>query len=248
VGKGAQNREGAANLFGCARRAHAFFSQLAPFSDAWARRRQMVFIASRAVGGAFAHPTNDRNVPRRTLVLLDRPIETKDLILRSLAANDAQGPYAAWMHDEEVTRFLEVRFSPPDEAALEAFIVEMNGSQDNLLLGLFARAQPQRHIGNIKLGPIDKRHKAAAIGIAIGAKDCWGRGFATQAVAALSDYAFDVLGLERLEAGFYADNEASQRAFRRAGFVLEGRRHGGRLLNGVRTDEILMGRVRRSQS
>jgi [ribosomal protein S5]-alanine N-acetyltransferase len=179
-------------------------------------------------------------------VLTEKPITTKDLILRSLGAAHANGPYADWMRDPEVTRFLEVRFSPPDEAALEAFIVEMNGSQDNLLLGLFPRAAPQRHIGNIKLGPIDKRHKAAPIGIAIGAKDCWGRGFATQAVGALSDYAFDVLGLERLEAGFYADNEASQHAFRRAGFVLEGRRHGGRLLNGVRTDEILMSRLRSS--
>jgi RimJ/RimL family protein N-acetyltransferase len=175
---------------------------------------------------------------------MENPITTKDLILRSLDAGDATGPYVDWMRDPEVTRFLEVRLSPPDEAALETFIVKMNGSQDNLLLGLFLREMPQRHIGNIKLGPIDERHKAASIGIAIGAKDCWGRGFATQAVAALSDYAFDALGLERLEAGFYADNEASQRAFQRAGFVLEGLRRGGRLFNGVRTDEILMGRVR----
>jgi [ribosomal protein S5]-alanine N-acetyltransferase len=175
------------------------------------------------------------------------PIETKGLILRSLDGGHAHGPYADWMRDPEVTRFLEVRFAPPDEAALAAFIARMNDSDDNLLLGLFPGAEPQRHIGNIKLGPIDERHKAAPIGIAIGVKECWGRGFATQAVAAMSEYAFDVLGLERLEAGFYAGNEASQRAFTRAGFVEEGRRRGGRLLDGVRTDEILMGRLRNSQ-
>jgi ribosomal-protein-alanine N-acetyltransferase len=177
-------------------------------------------------------------------VLIKVPIETKDLILRSLTPDHARGPYAYWMQDEQVTRFLEVRFAPPDATALAAFILRMNESEDNLLLGLFPRHEPQRHIGNIKLGPIDTRHKAAAIGIAIGAKDCWGRGFASQAVAALSDYAFDVLGLERVEAGFYAENEASQRAFQRAGFVHEGRRRGARLLNEVRTDEILMGRLR----
>jgi RimJ/RimL family protein N-acetyltransferase len=172
------------------------------------------------------------------------PIITKDLILRSLDVAHAHGAYAQWMLDPEVTRFLEVRFAPPDAAGLEAFIAKMNGSEDDLLLGLFPRTKPQRHIGNIKLGPINQRHRSAPIGIAIGAKDCWGRGFATQAVTALSDYAFDALGLERLEAGFYADNEASQRVFRHAGFVLEGRRRGGRLLNGIRTDEILMGRLR----
>ena len=67
------------------------------------------------------------------------PIETDDLILRSLDVGYAHGPYAAWMRDAEVTRFLEVRFAPPDEVALAAFIVRMNGSDDNLLLGLFPR-------------------------------------------------------------------------------------------------------------
>jgi RimJ/RimL family protein N-acetyltransferase len=177
-------------------------------------------------------------------VLLAAPIETRDLILRSLDAGHAHGPYASWMRDPEVTRHLEVRFARPDEAALEDFIAKMNGSGDNLLLGIFPRTQPQRHIGNIKLGPLDKRHQAAAIGIAIGAKDCWGRGYATQAVAAISAYAFEVLGLDRLEAGFYAGNEASQRAFRRAGFVEEGRRRGARICDGIRVDEVLMGRLR----
>jgi len=177
-------------------------------------------------------------------VLLDTPIATRDLILRSLDAGHAHGPYPSWMRDPEVTRYLEVRFAPPDEAALAAFIAAMNGSDDNLLLGLFPRAEPHRHIGNIKLGPIDKRHNAAPIGIAIGVKDCWGRGFATQAVAAVSDYAFAKLGLNRLDAGFYSDNEASQRAFQRAGFIEEGCRRGARLLDGVRTDEILMGQLR----
>jgi ribosomal-protein-alanine N-acetyltransferase len=177
-------------------------------------------------------------------VRLDAPLETSDLILRCIDKDRAHGPYAKWMQDPEVIRFLELRFAPPDAAALEAFIVGMNQSVDNLLLGLFPKAQPARHIGNIKLGPIDTRHKAAAIGILIGAKDCWGKGFARQAVAALSNYAFQVLALDRLDAGFYAENQASQRAFQRAGFVEEGRRRGGRILDGIRTDEILMGRLR----
>ena len=88
----------------------------------------------------------------------------------------ANGPYAAWMADEDVTRYLEVRFAPPDAAALELFIKRMNDSTDNLLLGLFLSADPGRHIGNIKLGSIDSRHAIAAIGVLIGAKDYSGQG------------------------------------------------------------------------
>ena len=176
-------------------------------------------------------------------MLLGKSIETADLILRSLDTRLALGSYAAWMRDPAVTRYLEVRFAPPDESALAAFIERMNASDDSLLLGIFPRAEAHRHVGNIKLGPIDRRHKSAALGIALGERECWGRGFATQAIAAVSAHAFATLGLERLEAGFYADNVASQRAFLRAGFVEEGRRLGARLCEGARTDEVLMGRL-----
>lgn len=177
-------------------------------------------------------------------MLLKTPIETKELILRSLDPSAAHGPYAAWIRNPEVTRYLEVRFAAPDERALEAYVERMNSSEDNLLLGLFPKAEPQQHIGNVKLGPVDRRHGVAAIGIMIGATEFWGRGLAGQAVAATSDYAFGVLGLARVEASFYAANLSSQRAFRRAGFVEEGRRRGARLCDSVRTDEVLMGRLR----
>ncbi len=171
-------------------------------------------------------------------------LRTRDLILRSLETSDAHGPYAAWMLDEEVTRYLEVRFAPPDAAALELFIARMNDSIDNLLLGLFPSDDLERHIGNIKLGPIDNRHACAAIGLMIGAREYWGRGLAGQAVAAVAELGFDDFGLERVEAGFYADNVASQRAFKRAGFVEEGRRSGARRFGEARSDEIIMGRLR----
>ncbi len=177
-------------------------------------------------------------------MLLANPIETKDLILRSLDVSHARGPYSEWMRDEDVIRYLEARFAPPDAEALEQYIGRMNDSADNLLLGLFPRTEPQRHIGNIKLGPIDQRHACAAIGIVIGAKEFWGRGLASQAVATLSEYGFRVHGLHRIDAGFYADNVTSQRAYRRAGFVEEGRLSRARRWGDTRTDEILMGRLR----
>jgi [ribosomal protein S5]-alanine N-acetyltransferase len=177
-------------------------------------------------------------------VRLAVPLRTTHLILRSLDVSHARGAYRGWMCDEDVTRYLEVRFAPPDVAALERFIGRMNDSTDNLLLGLFPATDPERHIGNIKLGPIDSRHAVAAIGVLIGAKDFWGRGLAGEAVAAVAELGFSDFGLERVEAGFYAENVASQRAFKRAGFVEEGRRLGARRSGDARTDEIVMGRLR----
>jgi ribosomal-protein-alanine N-acetyltransferase len=177
-------------------------------------------------------------------LLLERPIETAGLVLRSLEPAHARGGYAAWMRDPAVTRYLEVRFAPPDPAGLEVFIATMNASEDNLLLGLFPRAEPRLHIGNIKLGPIDRRHGAAPLGVLIGDRGWRGKRLATQAIAAVCEHAFSALGLQRVEAGFYADNVASQRAFRSAGFADEGRLRAARAFEGARTDEILMARLK----
>lgn len=49
-----------------------------------------------------------------------------------------------------------------------------------------------------------------------------GRGFAPRAVRLLTDWAFDVAGIERLVAGTAPDNTASQRVLEKAGFKREG--------------------------
>lgn len=180
-------------------------------------------------------------------MLMTKSIDTSDLSLRQLEPHDAFGPYSLWMTDEHVTRYLESRFRTWDARSLSAYISEMCRSDDCLLLGIFHLrygVSPDVHIGNVKIGPLNMNHRKATIGVMIGDRGYWGSGFATQAVRAVSDYAFDVLALDRLEASFYADNVASMKAFSRAGFVEEGRLRGGRALGASRSDEVLMGLLR----
>ena len=56
----------------------------------------------------------------------------------------------------------------------------------------------------------------------IGEKDCWGKGLATDAIGLVAQFAFDVLGLYKLNAGTYAGNVGSQKALEKNGFVREG--------------------------
>ena len=172
---------------------------------------------------------------------LDWPLTTERLALRTLEVGDANGPYAAWMHDAEVTRYLEIRFAPPDAEALLAFVDRMNASPADLLLGL-VRHDTGSHIGNIRLGPVDPHHGRAAIGILIGDRSAWGQGFAGEAIAALSDHALHSLGLAKLTAGLYAPNESSRRAFEKAGFHVDSARRAHAVLDGRRVDVIEMAR------
>ncbi|MDC4205803.1 MAG: GNAT family protein [Candidatus Manganitrophus sp.] len=94
------------------------------------------------------------------------------------------------------------------------------------------------------MGPIQWIHRLADIGLLIGEKDCWGKGYATEAIQLVSDYAFNVLNLHKVAAGCYGPNEGSARAFQKAGFVVEGVRKEQFYTNGSYVDDILLGLIR----
>lgn len=73
---------------------------------------------------------------------------------------------------------------------------------------------------------LQTEHDRAELGYWIG-KPHWGRGYASEAAAALVRYGFEVVGLNRIHACHFADNAASGRVLRKIGMRREGclRRH-----------------------
>ncbi len=150
--------------------------------------------------------------------MIIEPLITARLVLKSLSEEDAEGDYSQWLKDQEVVQYLEVRHNLPDLGQLKQFIVGLNKSPDNVFLGIFLK--PDLHIGTIKLGPINWADKIAPLGIMIGDKACWGKGYAVEAIQSLTDYAFNQLELEKIYAGCYKQNVGSFRAFSKVGYRL----------------------------
>jgi RimJ/RimL family protein N-acetyltransferase len=57
------------------------------------------------------------------------------------------------------------------------------------------------------------------------------------------NYAFSVLGLAKVTAGCYGGNEGSRKALLKVGFVEEGLRSAQYLVEGVRQDGVLLGKI-----
>ena len=161
-----------------------------------------------------------------------------------LEPGHASEAYVGWMRDPLVNRYLESRFGEHDLDSIRAFIAAMLESPAYLFLGIRSR-ELGRHVGNIKLGPIDRHHGTGDIGLLVGDREAWGRGLATAAIAGITEIARTQLGLRKLTAGCYASNGGSQRAFEKAGWTIEGRRPAQFLLDGQPEDLVLMGRVLR---
>lgn len=161
--------------------------------------------------------------------------------LTVLTPEDVSDSYVEWLNDPEINRYLESRFVTHDRDGVAAFVASMLASPSSLFLAIRSK-ELGRHVGNIKLGPIDRYHGWGEIGLMVGAREAWGRGVATNAIAVISDIGFKDLGLRKLTAGCYASNKGSQIAFERAGFVVEASRRAHFVSDGVLEDLILLAR------
>lgn len=83
----------------------------------------------------------------------------------------------------------------------------------------------------------------AEIGYWLGVEH-WGKGYATEAVGALSDWGFQFWHLARIQAGVFAGNLASSRVLEKAGYRLEARHAKGVFKDGHFLDEWLFVRLR----
>jgi len=176
--------------------------------------------------------------------MITNDLVTERFVLACLDVGDVTETYRSWMLDPEVTRNLETRSLEHSIESLAAYVTAMRSSSHSYFFGIFSR-DDRTHIGNIKLGPIKPQHQSAAIGLMVGDPTMWGKGVATEVIAAVTDWAFGTLAMEKLTAGSYAVNGGSVRAFQRCGYAIEGiQRSQVRQLDGTRGDVVLLGRTR----
>jgi RimJ/RimL family protein N-acetyltransferase len=138
---------------------------------------------------------------------------------------------------------------PPIPQSLERLEAEYDenlkkGSRDSTN---FAIEADGKFIGQCGLYGFDDFRGVAHrcdLGIAIGDKEYWGRGYGREAVSLLIDYAFTHWNMQRVGLQVMATNERAMRSYRAVGFIEEGRlrRHGWS--NGKYVDSICMSILR----
>ncbi len=89
---------------------------------------------------------------------------------------------------------------------------------DRATFGIFDTTHSQEvYIGTIEL--YDIKRTEATLGIIIGERSHWSKGFGPEAIRALLAYAFEDLCLERVTLSTFEDNPRAQSAFKKVGFV-----------------------------
>ena len=161
-----------------------------------------------------------------------RPIEELDLPL-----------FIRWLNDPDVRYWLSMADGP--EFTLESeqeWYEEMRADPWRLVWCI--ETEDGQPIGNLGLHGIEETHGRATLGIAIGEKDFWGRGYGTEAIRQVLRYAFTELGLRRITLGTDEDNARGIRCYEKCGFVREGLLRGHRLRHGEPVNEVVMAVLR----
>lgn len=141
--------------------------------------------------------------------------------LRAVTEADLEGDYFQWMNDFEVTRYMEGGRYPNTPAQMRAYWETAQADHGNVFLAICDKSN-NRHIGNIALHHIHPIHRRAELGMMIGDKTYWGKGYATEAVFLTVDYGFRRLNLRSIFLGVVESNQAAVRVYEKVGFRIEG--------------------------
>ena len=163
-------------------------------------------------------------------------LKGKRVTLRSIERSDIP-TFVRWFNDRAVTRFL-ARQQPMSLAEEERWFEHRLENPEGFIFGI--AAEDGALVGNIGLHQINWKDRHAMLGIVIGEKEYWGRGYGTDAISTMLRFAFNEQNLHRVWLYVYPENERALRCYERCGFQIEGREREGRFQDGDYRDNIRM--------
>ena len=127
-----------------------------------------------------------------------------------------------WLNDPEVYKYLMVGHTPISEEDERRYYERHTNTGDERDFEIHV-AEDGRYIGNIGIKGIHLVHRRVEMGVAIGSKHEWGKGYGFDAIVTMLRYAFDTLGLHSVKIRAHQDNTRALDLYRRVGFVDVGR-------------------------
>lgn len=164
------------------------------------------------------------------------------IILREYRKEDL--PYMRrWVNDPETTQFLSnnIFLYPHTMSTTESFLNSMIDGSSGMKGFIIAHKDSEEYIGQIDLIKIDWINRIGTIGIVIGNPDKLGKGYGTEAIKLIQEFAFNKLNLHKLDLEVRENNERAIRCYIKCGFVIEGRIRQNCFIDGKYTDTLFMG-------
>lgn len=151
-----------------------------------------------------------------------------------------------WQHDSEYVRLMSSNvLSLSSQKKLKDWMekrIESGFEPERYYFSVRTLAE-DKLIGFFSLY-VELIHSNAWVGIGIGDRDFWSKGYGTDMMRVCLRYAFEELGMQRVSLGLHGYNARALHSYEKAGFKLEGASRQDVLKEGRRTDTLWMGILR----
>ena len=166
--------------------------------------------------------------------------------LSALDAEELSKAFARWGRDSEFKRLLDSNaiHLNSQKASQKWLEKEIEDQKSNQHWFSIRTLDGDKLLGDIDLFVHNWSGRDAFVGLGIGERDFWGKGYGTDVMRVILRYAFTEVNVRRVTLTVFEYNPRAIRSYEKAGFRHEGRLRG--LLNreGKRWDELFMGILR----
>lgn len=145
-------------------------------------------------------------------------LQTKRLSLEPLSKHFLSQVYVNWLNDKLVNQFL-VSGGDYTLKKLSKYLEEVE--QNPKYFWAIKLKGTNKHIGNIKIDPIDLNELSGEYGIMIGDRSIWGKGIAKEASEIVLAFCFETLHLKKISLGVHKNNLKAIRLYEKLGFTFE---------------------------
>ena len=166
-----------------------------------------------------------------------------------LAVDDPQvlaEAYSRWMRDSEFSRLSDADPARmySGKAVKEWIEKQLEEHQHDGFSFSIRTTADDRLIGDVELDGVSWSHGETFVGIGIGEREFWGKGYGTEAMNLVLRFAFIELNLQRVSLNEFSYNPRGIRSYEKVGFVHEGRQRQVLRRDGQRYDLVFMGILR----
>lgn len=160
--------------------------------------------------------------------------------LRAIERDDLPR-FTSWLNDADVRRNLLVYYpiSMPQEENWFDSILKESVDEQPLCIDVKS-GRSWEHAGNISFMRFNQHDRSAEIGIFIGRKDFWNKGYGCEAMRLMVAHGFNNINLNRIYLTVFETNPAGIRCYEKVGFKHEGRMREARYHEGRYIDMLLM--------
>ncbi|HHY15632.1 MAG TPA: GNAT family N-acetyltransferase [Firmicutes bacterium] len=145
-----------------------------------------------------------------------------------------------WVNDPDVVQTLsDIFLYPHSEKQTQSFLEMAMGPDWKGFV--IANAETGDYLGQIDFVRLDLKNGWGELGLVIGKKHEYGKGYGSEALELMCRFGFDELRLNRIELSCWSFNDRARKVYERVGFQTEGVRRAKWYRSGRYFDEVCYG-------